>query len=122
MRNLFAIAFLLLCSCVGSAQEHVSTALNAIDAVVDPAYKAAMTGCVAREEAVMDAARRSYKDAYGIELETISSRCRKVRESFEVIRKLDNEAWDLVNAGKVDEAERVYGEMLKAWQQLGGTS
>jgi hypothetical protein len=118
VNRLLILTVLACCSCSGSAQERTATALNAIGAVVDPAYEAAMTGCAVREEAVMQAARRSYKEAYGIELQTISDRCRRVRDAFEAIRKLHNKAAALVEAGKVDDAQRVYGELLKAWDAL----
>lgn len=113
---------LLLSACTASAELRTRTALDTIGQVVDPAFEAAMAGCVAQEEIVMERARMgalSPGEARA-QLDAIMGPCLKVSAAFERIRKLHEKAVILVETGQWKQAAAQLGELRRAWAQLGG--
>lgn len=119
---LLALA-LLLTACAGSLEQRTRTTLDAISVVVDPAYAAAMDGCIASERAVLETARvQGYKPAYSEQFEQASARCHQVRIAFEAIRALHDEAAHQLEAGAIREAQATIQRLLAAWRALKGGS
>lgn len=124
MKYLAIIAALAISACASTSQleDRVHTALDATKAAIDPAYVAAMEGCVIREQAIERAMDQGFKPAYEAqaELAQVHERCEKTRRGFDVIRSLYNEAAHLYNEGKFAEALAAYADITKAWAALNG--
>lgn len=113
---------LMLSACSGSAELHTRTALNTLAEIVDPAYEAAVAGCVAQEAMVMASARAgeiSPAEARA-RLDGIMGPCLRITAAFDRIRSLHEKAAGLVEAGRLEQAEQLLIELRKAWGQLGG--
>lgn len=79
-----------------------------------------MATCVANEADVMTLAREGEitpADARA-RLESIMGPCLRVGAAFDQIRKLHEQAAELVESGKLAEAERALLELKKAWAAL----
>jgi hypothetical protein len=115
-----AAVILTLSACAGTAESKTRTALDAVALSVEPAYSAAMSACVDRQQAVLEAARADMisPDVALVEFNAISQRCHRTRAAFEVVRLMHNEAADLVEAGKLAEAKQALAELLQAWRAL----
>jgi hypothetical protein len=124
MKYLAIITALALSACASTSQleDHVHTALDATKAAVDPAYGAAMEGCVIREQAIESAMEQGFKPAYEAqaELAQVHERCEKTRRAFEDVRAAYNEAVRLYKAGKFAEAFAEYAKVTKAWSAMNG--
>jgi prophage DNA circulation protein len=115
-----ALIALTLTACA-STEQRTRTALETVGAVVDPAYEAAMSGCAAKADALVEELRaHGFKQAYQDARDKLVERCGKTRDAFEVIRALHDEAAKLVEAGKLKEARDVLAKLLSAWAALKG--
>lgn len=115
------VAALVLTACTASAELRTRTALDTIGQIVDPAFEAAMAGCIAQEEVIMQRARAGVLSPgeARVQLDAIMGPCLKVSASFERIRKLHEKAVILVETGQWKQAAALLGELRKAWAQLG---
>src|SRR5262245_39367235 len=89
---------LVLTACGAQSELRTRTALDVLGQVIDPAFEAAMAGCVAQEAVVMERARAGMvtpAEARG-QLDAIMGPCLQVSAAFERIRKLHEKAAILV--------------------------
>lgn len=116
------IALALLAGCAGSLETKTRTALDAIALTVQPAYTHAMALCVDQEQATVLSARMGHTtpDEALNSFEGISQRCHRTRAAFEAIKSLHESAAELLEAGKLSEAEQVLSELEYAWAALRG--
>jgi hypothetical protein len=118
----FALILCLFCACAGTRTDKTTTTLNAIAMAVQPAYAVAMSSCVAKQQSVVVAANAgtiSPDDAI-VQFDAIGHRCHQTRAAFEVVKSLHDEAADLVESGKMEEAEEALRNLADAWQALKG--
>lgn len=122
MRSLLIV--LLLSACGSQSELRTRTALDVLGQVVDPAFEAAMAGCVAQEAVVMESARAGAitPAEARARLDGIMGPCLRVGAAFERIRRLHEKARILVESGQLKQAEALLGELRKAWSQLGGVN
>ena len=118
----FLILVLVLSACTASAELRTRTALDTLAQIVDPAYEAAMAGCVAQEAVVMAAARAGEISPVEarMRLDEIMGPCLRTSAAFERIRKLHEKAAILVETGQYKQAAAALDELRKAWALLGG--
>lgn len=111
----------LLMSGCAHTEERTRTALDAIGAVVDPAYEAAMLGCEARAQDITEKLRaEGFKQAYADDAAAITKRCDKTAGAFETIRKLHEQAISALEGGALEKAQDLYRKLLMAWAALKG--
>lgn len=130
MKSLFLYVALLFSTCCGSScagptstlDVKVRSALDTMALVVDPAYAFAVDGCIARETLVADLveAGKTSPDAGVAELRGIRTKCHATRRAFDAIRASHTEAARLVEAGELERAEAVLGEIRNRWMELKG--
>lgn len=103
-----------------STEVQVRTALNLLAEVIDPAYELAMNGCVLRGDAVLREGEAGNKSATAteVELAAISTRCHRVRETFELMRVRHDQARALVATGLMSEAKARLADIQQAWREL----
>lgn len=126
-RFVFRMHVLLMCAagCAGgtaSADTHVRTTLNVLADVIDPAYELAMQGCILRQDQEMREGESGKQSATQTEdaLAVIIARCYQVRDAFELMRARHDEARALVEAGKLEQAQKQLEEIRGAWRSLRG--
>jgi len=113
------ISLLTACS-LGSASTHVRTTLDVLAGVVDPAYSVAMDGCIASQEVAVAQAEVGISSAEqaGAVIARVRARCDWVRAGFETIRLHHDEARRFVEAGELDQAERLLEQIQADWREL----
>ena len=109
------------CAHGGSADAKARSALNTLAVVIDPAYELAIDGCVASEQAEVNAERAGTQApaVTSQHLGEIRARCDRVRAVFERMRTLHAEAAAAVEAGAIEHAEAKLFEVRGLWQALG---
>jgi hypothetical protein len=104
MTRVLAVLLLVLgSSCSGDqAAERAHDALDALTAVADPAYEAALTACLATERLVL--ARAGDEQTWARARDEIRGVCDPVAEAFEAARAAQEKAREAVEAcrGGVD--------------------
>ena len=105
------------CSHETTTEARVRSALDLLADVVDPSYQFAVDACIAQER---DAVRRfeAGSDPARDEYVAIKSRCQNVRAAFDQIRRGHARAAELVESGKVQEAEREVARVRGYWHVL----
>jgi hypothetical protein len=113
------ISLLTACS-LGSAGTHVRTTLDVLAGVVDPAYSVAMDGCIASQEVAVAQAEVGISSAEqaGAVIARVRARCDRVRAGFETIRLHHDEARRFVEAGELDQAEKLLEQIQADWREL----
>ena len=105
-----------------SAEREVRTALDAVARAVDPAYAFAVDACLARQNLVAEAAES--KEIPSLEADrqiaSIRVKCDRTRNTFELIRRAHEEAAELIEAGKLQEAQARLDAIVEAWRSLRG--
>ena len=98
----------------------VESAVTVLAEVVEPSYGLAMSGCIARERAEVDAERRGLQASADTDkrLEVIRTRCDAVRAGFDKIVNLLDDAAHAIDEGAVEEAERQLKEVRGLWATL----
>jgi len=127
MRPALLLYILLTVCCTAqqqTADAHVRTALNAFEVVVDPAYAFSVDACAAHQlhfAKEVEAGRMTPAQS-DVALEPVRTRCQATRRAFDAIRQAQDEAADLVEAGRVQEAEELLVQIRARWAALGATS
>lgn len=100
------------------------TRLQVLGAAIDPAYAAAVDGCIDAEEAIAEGARASTitADQARVLIGVIRERCEDTRERFDRFRGLHEAAQRALRAGDDRAAASIAAELEAAWtaQTSGG--
>lgn len=130
MRSMLLALALLFTTCCGSScagpastvDAKVRSALDTVALFVDPAYAFAVDSCIARERLVADnvEAGKTSPDAGVAELRDIRTKCHATRRAFDQIRSAHTEAVRLVEAGELERAEAVLGDIRNRVNELNG--
>jgi hypothetical protein len=122
---------LLLVSCMALACMHADapqgsaaglrSALNVVHDVIDPAYLLARNTCNAQDDATASAVLKApdgpEKIAARKRSETLVNRCETLMASFEAMRITQDKAADLLEQGKVADAQSLLDQLQKALPQ-----
>lgn len=125
-REVFTVIVLALtvfgaAACVpGQAEARARTSLDILADVIDPAWALAEDGCLARQRVEQERENAGLTKPADTDatLASIRVKCDAVTNAFEKIRTSHLQAQQLLEQGKVADAEAALQDILKQWQAL----
>ncbi len=102
------------------ADSTLKTALLTIHDTVDPFSEVSARACVAKQDMETDAVRQGQQTVEQAEkkIEAIRIRCGRLRDAFDQIRTVYNEAVELVEANQLERAQVRLQELRSIWERL----
>ncbi len=104
----------------GQTEPAVRSALDAFALVVEPAWDATNEVCAVKQEMVAAEveARRLTPDQGDAQNAATRARCHELTRVFQAIRRAHDQAADLVEAGRIQEAEAWLVRLQDEWREL----
>lgn len=114
------LALALLAACGASSQTRTRTALDVIGRAVDAAGDASVAACDAQQKSVIRSSASGSIDPARAwaELNEIADRCFDAHAAFGVVKRLHDQAVELLESGKVEQARAVLEQLQGAWTKL----
>lgn len=104
----------------GSAEAQTRTALDAFALAVEPAWSFSNEACAVRQRAIasdVEAGKLTPAESQEL-LVPVRQRCHAMKRAFQAIREAQDQAADLVEAGKLQEAEAWLERLRERWAAL----
>lgn len=108
------------CGATGSTEPVVRSALDAFALATEPVWDATNEACAAKQEAVSSEveAKRLTPDEGDAKNRETRARCKQLTAIFQALRAAQGEAADLVEAGRLKEAEEWLLKLQDQWREL----